>query len=106
MDEESWQKAFEAKIKTKSFETFSLFMFDQKTNEAQQRQLLGSILFDDHKSPKVWAAYIQYVSEKFKDKKSHLQRLINKALELLDEKALANDRDFLSIHLCSINLKG
>mmetsp|Transcript_31467 Transcript_31467/g.34392 ORF Transcript_31467/g.34392 Transcript_31467/m.34392 type:complete len:814 (+) Transcript_31467:71-2512(+) len=103
--EEIWLQMFERKIKSKSFEQFSLLMFDFKTAKIEQKQLLHPILFSDHLSSVYWKGYIEYAFQTFKEKKLHLQRLINKALELLEEKKFLCDRSFLAIHLSSIELK-
>lgn len=103
--EEGWIKNFEEKIKSKSFEQFSLLMFDFKTAKYEQKELLRLILFSNHLSTVFWKDYIEYTFNAFKEKKLHLQRLINKALELLDEKQFLCDRSFLAIHLFSVELK-
>jgi hypothetical protein len=104
-DEPSWVRAFEEKIKTKSYESFSLLLFDWKLAEEHQKTLLSQLLFEDHLSPQNWSNYLSCMVERFQDKKSHIQRIINKALELLDERKFLNDRHFLQIHLFSIELK-
>lgn len=103
-EELQWQEAFQNRLKKRNFEQFSILLFDFHDSCQEQKSLLRKILFDDHTSVKYWADYIQFACEKF-DKKNHLQRLVNKALEFLDEKVLKDDASFLSIHLNSAKLK-
>jgi hypothetical protein len=100
-----WLQEFERKIKTKGFEQFSILLFDYKAASTEQKCLLGYILFENQLSPLFWNNYITFAFENFKERKSHLQRLINKALEILDEKSFLSNRDYLRIHLNSISLK-
>jgi hypothetical protein len=104
-EETLWLNEFERKIKTKGFEQFSVLLLDLKTASTEQKCLLGNILFQNHLSPCFWNNYIINAFENFKERKSHLQRLINKALEILDEKSFLSSEDYLRIHLNSVSLK-
>ena len=92
--------AFNAKIKSKAFEQFSLLMFDEKMlsgdcssstgnyDASRQRRLLHKILLENHhQSSETWAQYLD-IAFKFhlSTRKLQLQWLVNKALELLEEK--------------------
>lgn len=105
-DEQLWLDAFDQKIKTKSFEAFSLLLCDFSRAPDKQKVLLNEILFKDHCSATYWAAYIEYACKTFPTRKLQLQRLINKGLELLDEAIYKNDKDYLIIHINLANLKG
>jgi hypothetical protein len=103
-EECQWLDAFQNRLKKRNFEQFSILLFDFHESSLEQRILLHRILFDDHTSVTYWANYIEYACANF-DKKNHLQRLVNKALEFLDEKNLKDDPSFLAIHLNSVKLK-
>ena len=96
--------AFNSRLKTKAFEQFSLLLCDLEKSNDQQLSLLHSLL-EDHRSLQKWAQYITYVSARHPDRKFQLQRLINKALEFLDENELNGKEEFLDIHLYSVKLK-
>jgi hypothetical protein len=105
-NEDAWLEAFNEKIKTKSFEQFSLLLCDVQRAPEVQKQLLAAILFNDHRSLINWVAYLEYANHVFGSRKLQLQRLLNKALELLDENLFKNEKSYLNIHLSSAALKG
>jgi hypothetical protein len=96
---------FNEKLKTKTFEQFSILMCDLDQCDPDQRCLLHSLLVDDYKSVKNWSEYISYVVSNNPERKLQLQRLINKSLEFLDESELKDDKHYLAIHLESAKLK-
>lgn len=100
-----WVKAFNDKLRVKPFEQFSLLLCDLDSCESAQKDLLKKILFDDHASPVYWGEYISYAFKKFPERKLQLQRLVNKALETVDEKENKNNRHFAAIHVQSAKLK-
>jgi hypothetical protein len=116
---EDWQEAFSLKVKTKSFEQFSLFLIDIKTTNSNfslqvnetgekltnlvQKNLLYNILFKDHKSIDFWTQYLEYVSSIFSEKKLQLQRLYFKANEILD--CQKEDIKYLTLQLKIISFK-
>jgi hypothetical protein len=116
---EDWQEAFSLKVKTKSFEQFSLFLIDIKTTNSTfslqvnetgekltnlvQKNLLYNILFKDHKSIDFWTQYLEYVSSIFSEKKLQLQRLYFKANEILD--CQKEDIKYLTLQLKIISFK-
>lgn len=104
-EESAWIAAFDLHLRKKSFEQFKLLLCDFATSSEEQRQLLGKILFEDHNNASYWADYIHYAYQQFGDRKLHIQRLLNKALEILDEGSNKNNHAFLLIHLQSIKLK-
>ena len=95
--------AFNAKIKSKAFEQFSLLMFDEKMlsgdcssstgndDMSRQRRLLHKILLENHhQSSETWAQYLEIAFKShLSTRKLQLQRLVNKALELLEEKVMS-----------------
>jgi len=101
------EAAFASRIKTKQFETFnSIFIVDFASCDAEQTQLLvGLLLADngDEKSTEKWHNYVSYAMNKYSSKKSQLQRLVNKALEMVNE--LADCPFFVGLHLFSAQLK-
>lgn len=102
-----WQTNFAARLKTKSHEQFNLLLCDVASTESQQLGLLERILFDPegHLSAANWNAYVHLAVQKFGDRKSQLQRLVNKALELLPEDGNRDSRDYLMLHVASARLK-
>ncbi len=104
IEDSQWLDAFQQKIKKRNFEQFGILLFNFHDSTAEQKTLLHKILFQDHTSVQFWSDYIQYACNNF-DKKNHLQRLANKALEFLDEQILRDDSLFLRIHLHSARLK-
>lgn len=102
---DDWQQAFNERLKTKTFEQFSLLLFDVDTADPKQSKLLQKILFTDHTSVVYWGDYIEYVFSIFPNRKLQLQRLLNKALEFVDEKVNRNHRHLTMLHLKSAELK-
>lgn len=102
-----WQTRFGARIKTKAHEQFNLLLCDLVTAEPEQLALLERLLFDEdgHACANHWNSYVQYAAVKFAERKSQLQRLINKALELLPEDSNRDSRDYLMLHVASAKLK-
>lgn len=98
-------EAFNTKVKTKSFEQFHLMMIDWKSGSARQKQALYQILFVDNKSVDFWKEYVEMVVGLFPERKLQLQRLISKALELLDEKQMKENPKYLAIHIALANCK-
>lgn len=77
-------EAFNKHLKTKTFEHFSILLYDNNKSSIEQKQLLYKILFEDHKSIINWSKYIDCTIQTFPDRKLQLQRLINKSLEFLN----------------------
>lgn len=102
----TWVTAFNSHLKLRAFEQFSLLLCDVQKCSTLQRDLLHKLLFDDHRSPELWFAYIDFVVKTNPDRRLQLQRLVNKSLELLDEKDCKDNKSFLSIHIISAQLKG
>eukprot|EP01038_Epipyxis_sp_PR26KG_P006260 gene6260-8621_t len=112
MQSTEWIEAFNQKIKTRTFEQFNLLICDLDRSEGKQRELLSKILFDTngnlqqgYKNPGYWCDYIEFTFKTFPDRKLQLQRLINKSLELLNEKECKDNRQYATIHLMSAQLK-
>jgi hypothetical protein len=104
-DMDDWVNAFNINIKTKSFEKFNVMMFDPTTASKTQKAALAKILFDDHKSVQFWGDYIDCVCSVFPDRKLQLQRLVSKALEILDSKEMLDNRTYTTINLQAAALK-
>lgn len=104
-EESAWKEAFERHLRKKSFEQYKLLLFEFGTSKALQRELLGKILFIDANNANYWADYINFVWEKFHDRKLHLQRLVNKALEILDENQHKHEHAYLTIQLKFVTFK-
>ena len=104
-EEAAWNAAFEAHLRKKQFEKFNLLMCDISTCTEAQRDLLGKILFVDHLDVNYWYDYVEYANQHFSDRKLHIQRLIHKALEILDESKLKQSHPYLMLHLQSIKFK-
>lgn len=102
---EDYVECFNTRVKTKSFEQFHLMMVDWKSASMRQKQILYNILFLDAKSVDYWKDYVDLVVELFPDRKLQLQRLISKALEMLDEKQLKENPKYLSIHISLAQFK-
>ena len=104
----AWQAGFAGRLKTKPHEQFQLLLCDVTTCGAEQRALLDKILLeaDGHLSAASWNRYIEHTKSLFGgDRKSQLQRLVNKALELIPEEDNKDSEDYLSLLLCSAYLK-
>lgn len=104
-----WVQAFNNKLKVRSFEQFSMLLFDidDKDNN-EQRKLLKNILFENHHSALYWYEYIKHIISKFPGRKLQLQRLINKALDCLtdnDDKEYHTNRHVVSLYLLSAQYK-
>ena len=105
-----WTSVFTTKLKTKTHEQFNLLLCDVAAANADNKvqiALLESLLFDSegHTCPAKWCAYVQHTFNKFSDRKSQLQRLVNKALELLPEETNRDSRDYVLLHVASAKLK-
>ena len=107
-----WIIAFNNKLKVRSFEQFSLLLFDKDSNNKDnivQRQLLRKILFENHQSVSYWYDYINHVINKYPERKLQLQRLINKALDCVtvDINAIDNrtNKHFVNLFLLSAQYK-
>lgn len=101
----AWKQAFDAKIKSKPFEQFGLLLCDLETCVPAQRELLRKILFDDCSSAHFWSDYINFTIEFFPERKLQLQRLVNKAIEVLNEADNKDNRQYTNLHLQSMKLK-
>jgi hypothetical protein len=105
-EEAQWLDAFQQRLKKRTFEQFSILLLDFNECCQEQKRLLEKILFDDHNSVDHWSRYIRFVSVHFDQKNQlQLQRLINKALEFLNEKQLKDNSQFLEIHILLAKLK-
>lgn len=98
-------EAFNMRVKTKTFEQFHLMMIDWKSCLPRQKQSLYNILFVDAKSIDFWKDYIDLVVSLFPERKLQLQRVISKAIELLDEKQFKDNAKYLAIHISLANCK-
>ena len=108
-EQAKYLKAFNERLKTKAREDFRLVLCDLSGCNKAQKVLLEELLFDKiqskdgHKKAVAWRNYIDYTTEHFCEQKAQLQRLVNKALELVA--ADANNEDYVKLHLHSANLK-
>lgn len=102
---EDFVEAFNGRVKTKPFEQFHLMMIDWKSGSARQKQALYNLLFVDAKSVEYWREYVELVVSLFPERKLQLQRVISKALELLDEKSLKDHAKYLAIHIALAHCK-
>lgn len=102
---EDFVEAFNARVKTKPFEQFHLMMIDWKSGSTRQKQALYNLLFVDAKSVEYWREYVDLVVSLFPERKLQLQRVISKALELLDEKQLKDHAKYLAIHIALAHCK-
>lgn len=99
-------EAFTSKIKTKTFEQFTLLLCDLSKATPEQKRLLGGILFENHRSPENWLQYLDYITTWFADRKLQIQRLYCKALELIPENELTKSNPkYLQIHLHVADMK-
>jgi hypothetical protein len=99
--EKSFVEAFNQKLKTKPFEHFSLMLFDLNELDPTKTILIEKILFLDHKSPHYWLDYVNHLKGKLPGKRMQLQRLINKAIESIDEEKYRMDRHLLQLFIVS-----
>ena len=97
--------AFNAKIKTKPFEQFSLLMFDFETSNKEQKNLIDQILFGDQNSAQSWLDYINYVRTLFPEQIMQLQRLVNKAISCVDENIYRTTKYLLTLHIIYASFK-
>lgn len=99
--------AFNSLLRTKAREEFKLMLCDLDKCEPEQVALLRPLLLENkgHTSATNWGKYIGYTFKVFSDKTAHLQRLINKALEFLEEAENKDDQYYLAMHLRSARLK-
>jgi hypothetical protein len=97
--------AFKEKIQAKPFEQISLLLFDVNNCEQVQKDLLERILFVDAADPTYWSDYVNHAITAFPEKKLQLQRLVNKAIEKIDETLHRDHEGLLSLHLASASLK-
>ena len=105
MNQSTWINGFNEKIRLKPFEQFSILLCDLDNCISEQRDLLGSILFGDHLNPQNWHAYVSFATKAFPERKLQLQRLVNKALEILDEKINGDNFYYAALHVMSARLK-
>ena len=103
--DENYVFAFNAKIKLKSFEQFSLLLCDLEKCDKTQKSLLYNILLKDHTSPTYWFDYVNFATTTFTGRKMQLQRLVNKAIECIDEEKHRMNKSNLLLHLSSASLK-
>ena len=104
----AWQAGFAARLKTKTHEQFQLLLCDLTVVcDLEQGKLVDKLLIEDdgHLSAAYWFQYLELVRHRFADRKSQLQRLVNKALEILPEEDNRNSADYLRLNICSAMLK-
>ena len=114
-----WVEAFEAHIKTRPFEQFNLMMFEQSDRYSstsskekrlyeQQKLLLNRLLMEEHHSVGCWSDYCDLlVSMYYPESRYQLQRLVNKAIEILPLNAeMKKNKKYISLHLHCARLKG
>ena len=94
-----WVDEFTSKLQNKQYEQFSILMCDIDSCEPQQRELLRNILFKDHTSLKYWYDYVNCVAKLFPDRKNQVQRVINKAIECIDERENKDNRQYIELHI-------
>lgn len=101
IDKDNWMKVFTEKLKVKAFEQFSILLCDpmNPSCDLQQKQELYNILFVNHKSPNFWESYISSCERLYPEKKLQLQRLLNKAIETIDEKEHKDSDAYINIHI-------
>lgn len=114
-DISQWTNQFNLKIKTRQLEQFGLLLCDLESCNNDQKQMLKKILFgssSSHQCASTWCDYITLVIELFPTRKLQLQRLINKALELVvDSSSESNSSDvkssrhYMQLHLIYSQLK-
>lgn len=104
-DESDWIKAFDSLLRKKSYEQYKLLLLDFKTSSEEQKVMVGKILFEDHLHVQYWVDYINYAMKNFSDRKLHILRLVNKAIEILDENTCKHLKEFLELHLLSAKFK-
>lgn len=102
---EQWVNAFNQHLKLKSFEQFSLLLCEIGKCDDTQKTLLYNILFDDHKNPKYWNDYVNYVVHLFPERKQQLQRLASKAIETIDEKVYRDDESYIQLNILYAMMK-
>ena len=111
-----WNAMFTKKIQKRKFENFSLLLCDvdedlldscgvQDEDSQEQRQLLHRVLFEDHLSVDYWSDYCCHTIAKFPSRRLQLQRLINKALEFIDEQTNTDGTKYLNLHMHLAKLK-
>lgn len=102
---EQYIQAFNSKVRRKQFEQFSVLLCDLHTSNSQQKKLLQTVLFAEEHSPVNWLDYINYVNVLFPTRKLQLFRLVNKAIECIDEDKYRNNKQYLLLHLAVIRFK-
>ena len=78
-----WINKFNNNLKTKTYENFSILLFDIVKYDNKQKELLYKILFINYQSIEYWSNYIDYIISIFPDRKLQIQRLINKSMEII-----------------------
>lgn len=78
-----WINKFNTNLKTKTYENFSILLFDIMKYDNKQKDLLYKILFINYQSIEFWSNYIDYIISIFPDRKLQIQRLINKSMEII-----------------------
>lgn len=78
-----WMNKFNTNLKTKTYENFSILLFDIMKYDNKQKDLLYKILFINYQSIEFWSNYIDYIISIFPDRKLQIQRLINKSMEII-----------------------
>ena len=107
MSVSDYHSAFNNILRTKEREEFKLLLCDVETCDEKQKDLLKPLLFekDGHQVAENWGNYLAYTITSFPDRNVHLQRLVNKALEFLDETQNRDNKFYLGVHLRSAQLK-
>ena len=107
-----WNAMFTKKIQKRKFENFSLLLcevdedlIDGDDDSQEHRRLLHRVLFEDHMSVEYWSDYCCHTIAKFPSRRLQLQRLINKALEFIDEEKNAACAKYLNLHVQLVILK-
>ena len=103
---EALLEGFSSRIKTKVREDFKMLLCDPSACSSEHLNLLHKLLLDDRGqlNAATWKDYLHTIMERGTDSTPQILRLVNKALELLDEDEHRNNPDFVSIHLYSIQL--
>ena len=101
-------ESFDLRLKQKSFEQFSILLCDPDSCQAQHKTLLERLLFsseESHRCPQIWLDYINYSTKVYPDRKMQLQRLVNKAIDCVDESKHRATKQLLMLYLFSASLK-
>ena len=97
-------KLFKDNVKKKEDDNFEVFLYDFETRDSIQNKLIKK-LFDCPCSAKYWLDYVNHAVSALSPSALEKTRLLNKALEMVDEEENKDNKNFVEMQLLFLQCK-